>query len=367
LWPQTDIRIDKITPWHMYLVSYVPPLSPEGSCHQIKIKVDRDNASALARDEYCNTKHPAADPLNGMQLGKQMEDYANSAQNGKLALAVQVGSFFSSSGQNRVDIAVEFPWNALKRQWHGFNLDAMVAVSGLIYDKNKVLAARFSDRACFCSDFWIPSVFSKLPLSDPSSTQSALEYVLIPSRYETQVDLPPGDYDLKLVVTDGEKSGRVEVPLNVDGYHQDSLAVSGIILSKRFHTVLDGPPKELRAPQYVPLVSDGLEFTPAGDTHFKKKERLLCYFEIYEPLLGGTEAVNVQLRMKVTDAKTGELKSDTGLRPVESGMRPGNPVIPVAREIAIKELHSGTYRLEVQASDSAGRSTAWRAATFTVE
>jgi hypothetical protein len=48
-------------------------------------------------------------------------------------------------------------------------------------------------------------------------------------------------------------------------------------------------------------------------------------------------------------------------------MWPGNPVIPVGEEIAIDKLHSGDYRLEVQASDSTGKCTVWRAASFTVE
>src|SRR5882672_533542 len=36
-------------------------------------------------------------------------------------------------------------------------------------------------------------------------------------------------------------------------------------------------------------------------------------------------------------------------------------------EVATEKLQKGQYRLEVQASDSAGRSTVWRTAHFTVE
>ena len=115
------------------------------------------------------------------------------------------------------------------------------------------------------------------------------------------------------------------------------------------------------------MATDGLEFTPAGDTRFKRSDRLMTYFEIYEPLLEGAESPKVQFQIKVTDAKTGELKSDTGLRPIESGIQHGNPAIPLAEEIVIDKMPKGSYRLEVQASDSAGKSTPWRAASFTVE
>jgi hypothetical protein len=119
--------------------------------------------------------------------------------------------------------------------------------------------------------------------------------------------------------------------------------------------------------EFVPLVSKGIEFTPTGDTRFKKKEPMIAYFEVLEPLLAGTGPTRVQFQMRITDVKTGEVKSDTGLRPSDSYIQTGKTVIPIAEQIAIHELPSGTYRLEVQASDSAGKSTVWRAASFTIE
>src|SRR5208337_2400373 len=101
------------------------------------------------------------------------------------------------------------------------------------------------------------------------------------------------------------------------------------------------------------------EFTPAGDTHFKKSDRLMTYFEIFEPRLGEAGAVKLQFQMRVADAKTGVVKAETGMRPVASGTRLGNPVIPVWEEIAIDKLSAGAYRLEVQASDSVGKITVW--------
>src|SRR5208337_2456695 len=163
------------------------------------------------------------------------------------------------------------------------------------------------------------------------------------------------------------KFSRVEVPLIVDRFDRENLAISGVVLCKRYHMVPDEPREAGQSPQYVPLVSSGLEFTPAGDARFQKNDRLMTYFEIYEPPLGGTGAVKIVFQMRVKDASTGEISTDTGLRPVQLGSRPGNPVIPVAEEIAIDKLPAGTYRLEVQASDSTGKSTIWRGVSFTVE
>jgi len=350
---------------HVYLVSYAPPASsPEGSCHRIKVKVDRSNATVYARDEYCKTKNALYDPVDGTKLGKRIKEYAESAKGGKFPVTVQVGSLFGNADVNRVYVAAEFPSNVLKREWHDVKLDTTIAVLGLVYGKNGALATSFSDIACHPSMLG-DAYRGQIPL--PPSTRKEYEYQVIPSGYETQIDLPPGDYDLKVVVTDGEKFGRMEKPLSVDSFDRSSLAISGMVLCKRYHMVPDGPRETVQSPQYVPLVSNGLEYTPAGDTRFRKSDRLISFFEIYEPLLGGTGAVNVQFQVRLKDARTGEVKTDTGLRLVQLGSKLGNPVIPVGEEIAIDKLPQGDYRLEVQAFDSAGKSTVWRGASFTME
>jgi len=363
LWPQTHITYDD-QPAHVYLVSYVPPPSPEGSCHRIQVKVNSDHASVSARDQYCNIKHAPSDRLNGTKLAIQMEDFANSAQDGMFPVSVQVGFFFVKSGANRLAIAVEFPASALKRVWHGGKLKATIAVLGLVYDENRSVVARFSDSDCHTSSYSIPRTMT--PLSQVALGKE-YNYIAIPDRYETQIDLPAGDYDLKLVVTDGKKFGRAKVPLSVEKYDWQSLAMSSVILCKRFHKVPGSSEQEARPPEYVPLALNGLEFTPAGDTRFSKGDRLMTYFEVYEPLVGGIAATKLQLQIKITDAKTGELREETGLLPAETRTASGNLVIPMEAEVAFDRLRPGSYRLEIQASDSAGNKTSWRAASFTVE
>jgi hypothetical protein len=60
-------------------------------------------------------------------------------------------------------------------------------------------------------------------------------------------------------------------------------------------------------------------------------------------------------------------KVDSGLRSAAAWMQPGNTVIPVSQQVAVDRLDKGSCRMEVQATDSAGRSTVWRTASFTVE
>ena len=180
----------------------------------------------------------------------------------------------------------------------------------------------------------------------------------------------PGEYDLVVVLSDGAKFGRVQAPLDIEYYNQKQIGVSSIALCKRFEDAASAL-KEAKAadlaPAYVPLLSKGVKFTPVGNTRFRNGESLFAYFEVYEPLLSSQPTTTVQTRLKITDVKTGELKVDTGLRSAAVWITPRDPVIPIADQIAVEKLPKGSYKLDVQASDSAGKSTVWRATNFTVE
>lgn len=204
------------------------------------------------------------------------------------------------------------------------------------------------------------------PLPPPDNALKYFESVLIPTRYQAQLELPYGNYRVKVVVTDGEKFGRVEIPLRTDASFQNGLSISEIVLCKRYHRVSAIYSKALRPIQFIPLVIGETEFT-SGTARFKKDETLISYFEIYDPPTKAEELRRVQLQMRVADTNTGQVKSDTGIRAVGPEKELGNHVIPLARQIAIDKLSPGNYRLDVQASDLHGNKTEWRATTFTID
>jgi hypothetical protein len=70
--------------------------------------------------------------------------------------------------------------------------------------------------------------------------------------------------------------------------------------------------------------------------------------------------------MRIIDLKTGEVLSDSQPVSATPYMKAGSSVIPVGRGMDIGKLPIGSYRLDVQATDSTGKSTAWRSANFTV-
>jgi hypothetical protein len=385
----TSTFIDSMFPI-LYLLSYTPPPSFEGACHQIKVTVDQSDAVDYARDEYCNVKHSAFDPLDGTKVGEMMKEVAESKLVAELPLAVQAAATFSGSSEAFENISIDLPWRSYQTVYQGCRLKDNVKILALVYTKEGRLVTRFSDES-LTSSGWINIKWRYVDCS--------YKTLWLSSRYVTQIDLHPGSYYLKIVVFDGESFGRADLPIEVDRYDRNGFAVSDIVLCKRFTSMniawswtkdrdfpwswVNGkepgysdraklPINEIStAPEYHPLVSKGNGFTPAGDTVFHKKkhspgDRMFSYFEVYEPALASGLA-KVQYEMRVIDAKTDKTIVDTGFRSADSFVNSGKLIIPIAEEIAINKLPTGAYRVEVQASDSTGMQTPWRSASFTVE
>jgi hypothetical protein len=335
-----------------YLIAYSPPESPEGSCHQIRVTVVRPNVFVRARSEYCNTEHSAADPLKGTKLGQQMESDLASARVGKFNLTVVGVVSYTNTDAARVHIVLEFPAEPLKNAANN-KAEHAVGVLGMVYKKDGDLAARFSDRKSF----------------EPPGTPYKNEMlVALPTRYETQLELPRGEYDLRTVLSDGTDFGVAQVPLSVNSYDEKQLALSEIAICGRLRQVSRELKKDTAKPRgtYVPLVSNGLEITPTANSRFKRGATLGVYFEVYEPQLAGPPPTTVEAHLRIVDLRTGVMKA---VQPINTApyVKVGSPIIPIGRQIEIKNLPKGSYRLEVQAADSRGKTTAWRAVNFTVE
>lgn len=359
LWPQSGGGLT-LSPLVTYLVSYVPPESSAGTCHRIAVKVRHRHATVYARDEYCNVKHPLSDPVSGTQLGKKMEAFASHGDSGALPVFVQAGSFFGYAEKSRLEISVEFPWSEVKRKWAGVNLYAMVAILGVVRDRSGTEVARFSDMTST-----VPWNFYRGPLPPDREFLKKWEAAGIPARYETQLQLAPGEYELDVVVTDGEKFGWKAVPVKVEGQRPDGFGIGDILLCRRFHEVEQGAQAAARAPQYVPLASNGLEFTPAGNARFDRNQPLVSYFEVYEP--AGQASGEAKFKMRIVNAKTGEIRVDAGWNTVEMEGRSRARTIPIAAKLAIETLDPGAYVVVIQASDSTGKATAKQTKKFVIE
>jgi hypothetical protein len=344
-----------------YTVAYARPESPEGSCHQIRVKVNRSNAFVVARSEYCNIEHAALDPVKGTKLGDQLERDLAAPNHNNVDLLLLAIPLFTKTDSARVHIALDWPGELMKEKIR------TKGVLGMIFKEDGSLMTRFSDFA----------TLEGVPFSDLPGFQSDGSGEYLPeNRYDGQVELPPGKYELRVALGDGKRFGRADIPLIVERYNKENLAISPVSVCKRISDVssnssqhapkLPGAWKELPA-NYVPLVSNETEFKPTGNTRFKSGETLYIYFEIYEPLRDGAPQATVDFQMRIVDVRTRELKSDSTPISASPYLKADSAIIPIGRGIDISKLAKGAYRLDVRASDSTGMSTDWRTVTFTVE
>jgi hypothetical protein len=364
-----------------YNLEYVPQTAEPEKCHKIQVKVNRRNSAVYARDEYCTGQSPS-DPLRGTAVSNYMEKDLASGEKGEISLSAQAGYTYLGKGAARVHVALEFPWNRLSHEWRpsDWTLQATIGVLGTVVDKSGTEVSRFSD--LMYPSYWPTFIIGRTvahtiaafndQYEDPETVEyrlSAKDWAWLPNRYDAQLDLPPGQYNLRVVLSDGKSFGAAQLPLNIDDYDGKQLALSSVILCKRFRSAHASEVERSSAnfaPLYVPLVSKETEYEPSGDTSFRGREPLVAYFEVYDEPAANRPASPVELHMKVAEAKSGKIEKDCPPVKVEPGAQAGASTVPVALRIPFDQMRPGAYRLEVQATDSAGRSTAVRTAGFTI-
>lgn len=325
-----------------YILGYTPPDTGEGTCHTLKVKVDRGGTEVRSRTGYCNSK--PQDVLAGNSTEKTLEARALASQAGNVTASMQLPFFYTSPNVARVNVAMEIATADLKFEKQKGKQHAAINVLGLAYLPDGSVGARFSDTI-------------NLDFDDKKLMEKFKEQ---PMHYENQFDIAAGKYNLKVVFSSGgEGFGKLEMPLLIDAYDAKQFAMSGVALSKEIRRASDlGTGLDsLLLEDRVPLIADGMQLVPYGSNRFKKTDLAAFYMELYEPLLASARPSPpvVAFELRVLDGKTGEQKEDTGLMRVALPAQKGSPTVPVGAKIPTASLAPGAYKLEIKAVDDAGK------------
>jgi len=334
-----------------YVLGYAPPPSEEGTCHTLKVKVERSGTVSRWRSGYCNVR--PTDLLAGKPEEKQLQDRISGSQPGTIAASMLAPFFYTSVNTARVNLAIEIPPNTVKFEKQNGKLHGTVNVFGIAYTLDGTVAARFSDTL-------------SLTFDDKKEVE---EFNSKPSHYETQFDVASGHYNLKVVFNPhGAASfAKLEMPLVIDPYDGKQFTLSAVALSKEIHPIsqmgarLDAALLEDR----TPLVTQGLQLVPSGSDQFKKSDHAGFYVEIYDSLLTGANPPKVDVNLSIIDRKSGEKKITT--KAAASDAKAGNALVLLGLKLPVDMLPPGSYRLELKAVDSAGNTTQPRTADFEVQ
>jgi hypothetical protein len=379
----------------IYVIGYAPPVLQSGDCHTIRV-VAGDNEVVLNRSGYCNTDEDST-AGDGGKLAVQMEDFARSGKPGSINVMSRAFVFWSSrvlslrgdksrhdvgsvsgsapNGSSYVEavhdpkapatvqIATEY---RLERRFWDYPCPKnhpAISVLGVVYQAGGDVAARFGDRYSCVQRGYYPTGFEPPPGAKAGTIQ-------IPSRFNTAVELRPGDYVVHVVVSDGHNFGQAQMPLRVEAIASQALATSDIaangILRDASSLLRDAAMVSPLPLVPAPLVGKQTQFIPVPEERIWKSSSLPLYFEIYDPLLAD-RTPKVYFRMKITNLKDGAEEVNAGPMSVADFVIPGNVVVPIALNVDTGKLGSGAYRIEIQASDSMGQAAKWRSAKFEIQ
>jgi VWFA-related protein len=334
---------------HSYTLGYVPADSPEGSCHTLKIAVDRPKVKVRGRDLYCNV--PEINLAVAKPAEVALESLAATTPAGGTAAAISLPFFYERGGAARVHVVLEVPAPVFAPSEVSGKLRASMDVLGLAYNADGSVAARFNDTAKY--------TFDSRPQFDAFARQ--------PLRYEHQMKVAPGNYKFKLVFrTAKDRVGVLEAPLAVDTFDAAHLDVSPIALS---HDVRPFTPDEALADaetgtqsltfggnRIVLAASDGLSKTGVGE----------AYFEIYEPPAKAGEPVKLTMHLRLFEEPEDEQRSDSGDVDLSGLAKSGDAAIAVGLRLPVAALPVGAYRAEITVKDSAGGEVS-RSVQFRIE
>ena len=334
-----------------YLLGFAPTASAEGSCHTLKVKVDRGGTNVRARSGYCNVR--PSDVLAGKPIEKDLEAHASGSTAVSAAGSLEAAFFYTASNEARVNLAMEIPassveFNKVKGKYH-----ADVNVLGIAYRPDGSVAARFSDQQTFDLEKGEWKELTKSPI-----------------HYQNQFAIAPGQYRLTVVLSGGGQNfGKYETPLKIDAYDGKAFSLSGIALTKHLERVSDlggALDADLLADQ-TPLVVHQMEVIPSGSNHFKKTDKVALYAQMYAPAVSSPNPPSLRVAYQVVDQKTGKAVFATGTIDASTFVEKGSSVVPFALVIPVDSLAPGQYRVELQAGEAGGASSPIRTVDFVAE
>src|SRR6266436_1151259 len=206
-----------------YILGYVPGDTPEGSCHTLKVKLNRGGLNVRARSGYCNTR--SANVLEGKPLEKQLESHALGSQPGSIHGVLQTPYFYTAPDTARVNLAMEIPSDTFQFNKEKGKYHANLNVLGIAYKPDGTIGARFSDTVNLDleKDEW-------------------KEFTMLPYRYQNQFDAVPGTYKLTVVLSGGgDTFGKFESPLQIDAYDGKHFSLGGVALTNSPLRISDIP------------------------------------------------------------------------------------------------------------------------------
>ena len=322
-----------------YTLAFSPGLSADGSCHELKVTVNRPDVKVLGRNLYCNVPQAIA-VAAAKPRENELDSLAASDKAGNTAASASVPFFYEPTGVARVNLALEIPSPVLEPADRNGKLHAEMDVLGVAYVvPSGEVAARFTHKMKF--DFDTRRQFD--------------DFLRRPLHFEHQFEMAPGNFQVRVVFRSAkDRFGAVETPLAIDPFQAAQLSLSAIALSRNVQPISPEAAQDEAESGQVPLIFRGNRITVSGSDVLSRTGTAEAYFEIYQPPVAGAGVAGLSMRMRLLDAQSDEERWNSGDVDLSALVKPGNRVIPVALKLPVAGLPAGTYHAELTVKDSAG-------------
>jgi len=333
-----------------YILGYAPTDTPEGSCHTLKVKMNQGGLHVRSRSGYCNVR--TGNVLEGKPLEKQLEAHATGSQAGSIHGVLEAPFFYTGPNTARVNLAMEIPSDSFQFNKEKGKYHASLNVLGIAYRGDGTIGAKFSDTVNLDleKDEW-------------------KEFTKSPYQYTNQFDATPGDYKLTVVLSaGGDAFGKFESPLSIDAYDGTHFSLGGVALTNSPQKITDIPESldSVLLEDRTPLVVKGMQIIPSPTNRFKHTDNVVVYSEIYEPLLTSEKPPVVAMGYTIFERASNQKVFTTGAVHCDDFIQKGNPVIPIGMKVKVDDLKPGSYRLVLQAVDSAKNNAPNRTVDFDI-
>src|SRR5215471_4095624 len=170
-------------------------------------------------------------------------------------------------------------------------------------------------------------------------------------QYDTGFQLPPGKYDLKLIVRENEtgRIGSFEANLEVPDLKNDPVKLSSVVVSNQKQAVRP------RQKNLNPLISNGNQIVPNVTHVFSSGQNLYFYFEVYDPAreekAGDKNAI--RLLSSVVFYKNNVKAYETPLVQADEINVPDRKATAFELQVPLAQLKPGFYTCQVNVVDDA--------------
>ena len=202
-----------------YALTFTPPESKEGTCHTLRVKVDRTETTVRARNSYCTAKAP--DLLAGSNMGRDLEKRAAETQAGKrrrTGRRVRCARSISYDGLDPASLVLCRAQQGARSSCGGDHAgragNSNVSKAGFMLEINLLGMASTGDGG-------VPARFSDNLKFDFDNEAQVDAWKMKPLHYEKEFRIAPGQYKFTLAFGEAGESDatsleRSKLPLMID-------------------------------------------------------------------------------------------------------------------------------------------------------